>query len=96
MKILVTNISGDVFTMDVSPDLELLNFKALCEFECGVSTQQCVVIHNGVLLKDPNKTLGAYGVKDGDMILLQQKHSTIAIVPLNPALYLPPTRPCSS
>ncbi|XP_022092810.1 protein DDI1 homolog 2-like [Acanthaster planci] len=86
MKICVTNIAGDVFTMEVSPELELLNFKALCEFDCGVLSQQCAVIHNGVLLKDPNKTLGAYGVKDGDMILLQQTQQLPSPQQGNPGL----------
>ena len=73
MKVTVTTLAGDVFTLDVSPDLELVNFKALCEFECGVSSEQCLVHHEGRLLQDPQKTLGGFGVKDGDMLLLQQR-----------------------
>ncbi|XP_038060253.1 protein DDI1 homolog 2-like [Patiria miniata] len=87
MKVCVTTIAGDVFTLDVSAELELINFKALCEFECRVPSDQCAVIHDGVLLNEPMKTLGAYGVKDGDMILLQQTQQPAPTQQGNPGAF---------
>ncbi|KAJ8022147.1 Protein DDI1-like 2 [Holothuria leucospilota] len=71
MKVYVT-FNGDVVSMDVSPDLEVENFKALCEVECGVPTNQCLLSFNGVPLLDVKKSLASYGIKDDEMILLQR------------------------
>ncbi|XP_033115203.1 protein DDI1 homolog 2-like isoform X2 [Anneissia japonica] len=71
MKVLVTSTNGQYIQLDVSPDIELENFKALCEIETGVNSQEIRLIHAGKVLEDNNKTLEQYGVKDSDMILLQ-------------------------
>lgn len=75
MKVTISTELGDVFELEVSPELELENFLALCEFETGgqFKASQCTVMYNGNPLRERQKTLGAYGVHDGDMVLLIAK-----------------------
>lgn len=70
MKVTVT-LEDQIFNLDVSDDLELENFRALLEFESGVPASQMLLFHNGAQLQDLKKTLSSYGVKEGDLILLQ-------------------------
>lgn len=71
MKVTVTLGGEQIFNLDVSDDLELENFKAILEFDSGVQASQIVIFHNGVPLQDNKKTLNAYGIKDGDVLLMQ-------------------------
>lgn len=71
MHITVTTLSDQVFALDVSEDLELENFKALCEFEIGISASEIAILWNGRPLHDDKRTLKSYGIKNGDMLLLQ-------------------------
>ncbi|XP_072036655.1 protein DDI1 homolog 2-like isoform X2 [Amphiura filiformis] len=75
MKVSISTELGDVFTLEVSQDLELENFLALCEFETGgqFKASQCTVMFNGNPMRERQKTLGAYGVNDGDMVFLIAK-----------------------
>lgn len=72
MKVTATLEGDQIFNLDVSDDLELENFKALLEFECGVQSSQIVIFHNGAPLNDNKKTLNGYGIKDGDVLLIQR------------------------
>ena len=73
MKITVTFEGESVFTLDISEDLEVENFKALMESESGLPASELVLSHNGSQLIDNKKTLGSYQVKDGDIILMQRR-----------------------
>lgn len=72
MKLTVTLDGDQIFSVDVSDDLELENFKALLEFESGIQSPQIVIFHNGEQLRDNKKTLNGYGIKDGDVLLMQR------------------------
>lgn len=72
MKVTVTLGGEQIFNLDVSDDLELENFKAILEFDSGVQASQIVIFHNGVPLQNNKKTLNAYGIKDGDVLLMQR------------------------
>lgn len=72
MKVTVTLGGEQIFNLDVSDDLELENFKAILEFDSGVQASQIVIFHNGVPLQDNKKTLNAYGIKGGDVLLMQR------------------------
>ncbi|XP_077284568.1 DNA damage inducible 1 homolog rngo [Arctopsyche grandis] len=72
MKVTVTTLSDDIFTLDVSEDLELDNFKAFCEVESGCPANQIVLNANGRLLRDDKKTLKELGIRDGDIVVLQR------------------------
>lgn len=72
MKITVTTHDDHLFVLDVSDDLELINFKALCEVETGIPSQQIGLAHNGQLLVDDFNTMKNLGVHDGDVIVIQR------------------------
>ena len=72
MQLTITTSSGQIINLDVSEDLELENLKAQCEFELGVPSSNLVLVWNGRPLQDNKKTLQAYGVKHGDVLLVQQ------------------------
>ncbi|CAH1239553.1 DDI2 [Branchiostoma lanceolatum] len=73
MKLTVYTLDDNMFTLDVAAELELENFKALCEFECGgIPAREIAILNNGVPLRDDKKTLGAFGLKDGDVVVLQR------------------------
>ncbi|XP_063709552.1 protein DDI1 homolog 2 [Culicoides brevitarsis] len=71
MKITVTTLADFTFELDVAEDLELENFKAFCEVDTGYPSNEMVVIHKGRPLTDNKKTLKDFGVKDGDLVMLQ-------------------------
>ncbi|XP_063766682.1 protein DDI1 homolog 2 isoform X1 [Eleginops maclovinus] len=60
------------FALDVSPELELRDFIALCELESGIPAGEIQVTYIEQPLKDPTRALGTYGVKDGDVVVLRQ------------------------
>jgi len=77
MKITVTSLSDSgVFTFDVSEDLEIENFKAFVEVETGIPSAEIGLIFNGVPLVDLKKSLAQYGVKDGDMVVMDRIRQT--------------------
>lgn len=78
MKIAVTTLTDILITIDVSPDMELENFKALCECEVGMSAIDMVITHEGRPLLDNKKDLQTYGIKEGDVLLIQEMPSAPA------------------
>ncbi|KAK6175362.1 hypothetical protein SNE40_013842 [Patella caerulea] len=72
MQLTITTLTDQIFTLEVSEDLELENFKALCEFETGISSHEIAILWNGRPLQDNKKTLQQYGISNGEMLLLQQ------------------------
>lgn len=78
MRITVTTLSDEIFNLDVSEDLELENFKAFCEVESGIPAVEISLIFNGNVLDDNAKSLKSYGLKEGDMIVIQRQRSTTA------------------
>ena len=72
MQVTVTTLTGEVFSLEVHEDLELENFKAFCEAESGVPAKEMVIMLNEAVLKDDKKALKEYGVKDGDMVVMEQ------------------------
>ena len=72
MKVTATLEGNQIFNLDVSVDLELENLKALLEFEIGLSSSQIVIYHNGRALVEEKKTLNAYGIREGDVLLIKR------------------------
>lgn len=72
MKILLTTLEGNFYPVEVSPDLELINLKALCEQETNIPSSQMSLSHNGRPLSDDNKTLDNYSVKENDILMVQK------------------------
>lgn len=71
MLVTVTTLSDEVFTIEVSEDLELENFKALCEFETGIPAKEIAILWNGRPLHDGKTSLKTYGIRHNDILLLQ-------------------------
>ncbi|XP_072308582.1 protein DDI1 homolog 2 isoform X3 [Eucyclogobius newberryi] len=61
-----------IFSLDVSPELELRDFVALCEIESGIPAVEIQIVYVEQEMKDPTRALGNYGVKDGDVVELRQ------------------------
>ena len=47
MKVTVATLSDTVFTLEVASDMEVENFKALCEVESGIPAAEMVLLFNG-------------------------------------------------
>lgn len=59
-----------VYSLEVSPDIELENFRVLVGVECGeMNTSNMVFYHNGRLLSGDKKSLTELGVSDNDVLL---------------------------
>ncbi|XP_037036787.1 protein DDI1 homolog 2 [Bradysia coprophila] len=71
MKVTISTLTDYIFTLDVSEDLELENFKVFCEVESGFPSAEIVISFNGVLMSDEKKSLKDYGIVDGDVVVLQ-------------------------
>ena len=70
MFVTVTCTSTDaVYSLEVSPDIELENFKVLIQVESGSDMTNMVFFHNGKLLIGDQKSLTALGVVDHDVLL---------------------------
>jgi len=52
MRLTVTTLADEIFTFEVSEDMELESFRALCEIETGISAREIVVFWNGRPLHD--------------------------------------------
>lgn len=72
MQVTVTTLGGHVFPLDIPDDLELENFKAFCEAESGLPGKEIVILYNGKPLLDDKKAMKDYGLKDGDMVVLER------------------------
>lgn len=81
MKVTVATLSDTVFTLDVSEDLEIENFKAFCEVESGIPSAEIGLLFNGVPMTDAGKALKDYGVKDGDMVMMDRIRRQAAAAP---------------
>ena len=69
---MLTTLSDELFNIEVAQDIDLLNFKALCEFECGIPASQIAILWNGRPLHDDKLKLKDYGIGDGEMLLIQR------------------------
>ncbi len=47
MKIILTTLEGNIYPVEVSSDLELINLKALCEQETNIAVNEMSLSHNG-------------------------------------------------
>ncbi|XP_014666622.1 PREDICTED: protein DDI1 homolog 2-like [Priapulus caudatus] len=75
MKISITTESDEFYTVDVSADLEVENFKALCELECNIPASEMTIVFEGHVLDDNQKPLAAYGLKDTDVVLVKRQQA---------------------
>lgn len=81
-----------IFSLDVSEDLELENFKAFCENETGILAHEILISHFGRPLTENSLSLKAHGVSDGDVVTLQRMFSSSSTRTSNPV----PSTPLSN
>ncbi|XP_018606872.1 protein DDI1 homolog 2 isoform X1 [Scleropages formosus] len=74
------------FSLEVSPELELRDFTALCELESGIPAAEIQISYAEQPLQDPSRALGAYGLKDGDVVVLRQTEGRPPAQPAFPGL----------
>lgn len=90
MKVTVTTLTDNIFTLDVSEDLELENFKAFCEMESGIPAGEILINYNGKPLMDNSRSLKDHGLCDGEVVTLQR------IVDSTTDRRIPSSRPAAS
>ncbi|KAI2663717.1 hypothetical protein H4Q32_012302 [Labeo rohita] len=78
--------SETTFALDVSPELELRDFLALCELESGIPAREIQISYAEQPLQDPTRALGNYGLKDGDVVVLRQAERLLGPQPAVPGL----------
>ncbi|XP_016322588.1 protein DDI1 homolog 2 isoform X1 [Sinocyclocheilus anshuiensis] len=78
--------SETTFALDVSPELELRDFLALCELESGIPAREIQISYAEQPLHDPTRALGNYGLKDGDVVVLRQAERLLGPQPTVPGL----------
>ncbi|XP_051563267.1 protein DDI1 homolog 2-like isoform X3 [Myxocyprinus asiaticus] len=78
--------SETTFALEVSPELELRDFLALCELESGIPAGEIQISYAEQPLHDPTRALGNYGLKDGDVVVLRQAERIIPSQPTIPGL----------
>ncbi|XP_020756038.2 protein DDI1 homolog 1 [Odocoileus virginianus] len=69
------DLSEATFSLQVRPDFELHDFRALCELESGIPAEETQIVYMERLLVEDYCSLGSYGLKDGDMVILLQKEA---------------------
>ena len=55
MRLTVTTLADEIFSFEVSDDMELDSFRALCEIETGISAREIVIFWNGRPLHDDKR-----------------------------------------
>ncbi|KAJ6224479.1 hypothetical protein RDWZM_003024 [Blomia tropicalis] len=78
MKLTLTTLTDLVFTLEVNEEMEIENLKALCSLETNISVESMTIFYNGNQLSDGKKTISQFGIKDGDMLLVQDRPSTMS------------------
>ncbi|XP_041129854.1 regulatory solute carrier protein family 1 member 1-like isoform X1 [Polyodon spathula] len=61
------------FSLEVSAELELRDFVALCELESGIPASEIQITLAEQPLSNPQLALASYGLKDGDVVVLRQE-----------------------
>lgn len=69
MKITLTNEHGNMYNLEVSDDMDLGSFKALCEVETTIPTNQINLFFEGKELTNDSLPLNSYKIKDGEVLL---------------------------
>ena len=90
MKISVST-EEDVFPLEVSLELTLLDLKAILEIELSMSASQMVLLHNMAPMTEEGRNLGDYHVEDGDVIVLRTPPPAEEESVQNPPLTQPPS-----
>ena len=69
MRITVANERGLMYNLEVSEDMDLGSFKALCEVETMIPSGQISLLFEGKELLDDSKPLNLFNIRDGEVLL---------------------------
>jgi len=75
MRITLTNEQGAMYNLEVSEDMDLASFKALCEVETSIPSQQINIYFEGKELNDDTAPLNSFKIKDGEVLLIKDKNA---------------------
>ncbi|KAI5703585.1 hypothetical protein M8J76_014831 [Diaphorina citri] len=70
MRVTVSVSNHDLFSLDVSPTMEVEQFRLICQDECGIDATDMILLNNGKHLLEDGSCLKQAGVRDGDIILV--------------------------
>lgn len=66
----VDDADAAITPIELSPDMEIVNVKALLEAETGLSVETMVLKYEGLLMDDDQRTLADYGIVEDGCIML--------------------------
>ncbi len=75
MQLTIVTTNDEIFNIEVSDDIELENVKALISYERGVPANEIQLVWDGQPLADAKKQMMAYGIGNGDILLLERIQS---------------------
>ncbi|XP_043212059.1 protein DDI1 homolog 2-like isoform X1 [Amphibalanus amphitrite] len=79
MRLTITTVSGELFQLDVSEDLEVENLKAFVQVEANVPLEGMQLVHAGRRLTDDKQTLKQLGIADNDVLLVNSAMAEPAV-----------------
>jgi DNA damage-inducible protein 1 len=80
MQIVITTLDGNIHPIEVSADLDILNFKALCEQETRIPIGEISLTFNGQPMNDDTKTLEGYGIVENDIVMVQKIMKNLPLI----------------
>ncbi|KAI9305429.1 ubiquitin-related domain-containing protein [Cunninghamella echinulata] len=75
MKLTITTEDGEIYNLAIDNQMALEDLKALLEVECGVASEEQVLLFEGKEINELKKTMEEYNIKEHDIILMQRKVS---------------------
>ncbi|XP_014257273.1 protein DDI1 homolog 2-like isoform X2 [Cimex lectularius] len=96
MKVTIASPREELFVVEVSGDLTIKDFLALCEVETGYLKEQIILVHEGRRISNVHTTLNGYRIKDGDVIVLQDRTASKHASPNSPKASVSPKRTASN
>lgn len=89
MKLSVACPKLNLQTQEFGPLTDLRHLKHICQEQSGILSSHMILLHNGIKLLDDAKTLLDLGVKDGDIVIVQDKCEVGLDMPINNGENLP-------
>ena len=79
MQITITSDTGRVFPLEVGNDLTIRDLQALVELEMSIPQSELLMVHNMAPMIEAMKTVGQYGVEEGDIIMASRVEGGVTL-----------------
>ena len=79
MQITITSDTGRVFPLEVGNDLTIRDLQALVELETSIPLSELLMVHNMAPMIQVMKTVGQYGVEEGDIIVVSRVEGGVTL-----------------